>query len=444
MKKILFIVTMFVIQTIFSLNLSAGVVKPTKKIFISDVHMGSERSIHPQLGAGYKPYGWFGKNAPMLAAFLRKISKDSSVGEVVILGDLLDGWVCPLNFNPLNKTKNIDAMFEKIASASQNKKVIAALKAIALDPEKRLIYVPGNHDMLLTKEVLTKIIPGIEYLGVSPGAGKFDEDGIVAEHGSLYSLFNAPDRIDYHGHTLPLGYFISRAAAYYAAKSGNVVTTPEILRNVYKKMEEDKKISKKNISMMKTILASKGAGLELDAGYIFPLSQLIYEVVYNWFLIEANEGNIMNGIDNFDKSILVKDVSKKYRYSYHNWPQIRTNSAISSFSALMNDTGSLGLKTDLDLWSAAYKVYIKDKETSPKIIIFGHTHQNALIKDYDLLGTGKTYIYANTGSWIDKGICTFVETEVKADGKHYVRVKQYKKDGDIQLIGEKSLDISDL
>ena len=57
----------------------------TKRVFISDIHLGDERSMTTA-----NPYCWFNKNIPILAQFLNDQLKSPDVKEVIILGDLFD------------------------------------------------------------------------------------------------------------------------------------------------------------------------------------------------------------------------------------------------------------------------------------------------------------------------------------------------------------------
>jgi predicted MPP superfamily phosphohydrolase len=53
-------------------------------VFISDLHMN--------VGASYS---WLVKHTGELAEFLKNLSFRDDVAELVILGDMLDDWVCP-------------------------------------------------------------------------------------------------------------------------------------------------------------------------------------------------------------------------------------------------------------------------------------------------------------------------------------------------------------
>ena len=161
-----------------------------KRIFVSDIHMGDARSINPP--HGLKPYSWLlPDRAKMFGDFLGLQLKDPDVKEVIILGDLFDDWVCPAQLDPMPATPGV-SKFHEIAQASQNVEAINNLKAIADNEQKDLIYVPGNHDMLITNEIITNIIPGIKYMGTGEGQGVYTADGISGEHGNMYTLLTHP------------------------------------------------------------------------------------------------------------------------------------------------------------------------------------------------------------------------------------------------------------
>jgi UDP-2,3-diacylglucosamine pyrophosphatase LpxH len=127
-----------------------------KRIFISDLHMSDAESFNPP--DKLYPYAWLRRDhLKMLADFLqKKVIEDSEVKELVILGDLFDQWVYPAELKP---PPTADEYFQGIFDAKQNHDVIEKLEKIATDG--RLIYVPGNHDMLLTKEFLECHFPGV-------------------------------------------------------------------------------------------------------------------------------------------------------------------------------------------------------------------------------------------------------------------------------------------
>ena len=134
-------------------------------ICISDIHMGDLR-------ASALRYAWFGENAEALDSLLQMIIRSPRVRQLVILGDLFDGWVIPYPINPLDPQAGINSAedyFRAIAASPVNSGVISSLKAIAAGGVTELIYIPGNHDMLLTQELLQEHIPGITWLGDARG-----------------------------------------------------------------------------------------------------------------------------------------------------------------------------------------------------------------------------------------------------------------------------------
>ena len=174
-----------------------------KRIFVSDIHMNDYLSLHP--GAGLNPYGWLHTDhATRFADFLVTVLKDTDVCELVILGDLFDEWLRPAEFNLYP-----DSYFQQIATAKQNIPIINNLKRIINETNIDITYVNGNHDMLLSENVLNGIIPGI----IFEHSGKYKKGNIAAEHGHNYCFFNTRDLYSNPDHMLPAGYFITRSVA---------------------------------------------------------------------------------------------------------------------------------------------------------------------------------------------------------------------------------------
>jgi len=62
-------------------------VRGNKQIFISDIHMGNDRSMNPSAQHPH-PYSGLQKNITNLTNFLREKLQAQDVSQVVILGDL--------------------------------------------------------------------------------------------------------------------------------------------------------------------------------------------------------------------------------------------------------------------------------------------------------------------------------------------------------------------
>jgi UDP-2,3-diacylglucosamine pyrophosphatase LpxH len=158
---------------------------------ISDVHLGSGLESD-----------WFipSKHQPPLEFMLRKIlqSKQESEGEaveLVIAGDLLDTWVCPLETTPPAAEEII----------RHNNGIFALLRECAATLD-HLYYIPGNHDFHVTSKDLT----GWDGVSLIP---EYRTGGMRIEHGNSYCIFNAPDPRNDPVHQFPLGYYISRLVA---------------------------------------------------------------------------------------------------------------------------------------------------------------------------------------------------------------------------------------
>jgi hypothetical protein len=362
----------------------------TKKIFISDIHMGDARSF-----AKTHPYGWFRSNIPNLANFLTEQLSAPEVAEVVILGDLFDEWVIPTDQAPLTS-------FQAICDNRANSRVIDALRQLAA--RGTLTYVPGNHDMTLsttdvagTQKFMETVFPGIRYSS-DPNLpnGVYRSGKLVAEHGNRYTLFNASDTWTHPPSFLPLGYFISRLVAYKVSTTGTDEDFHDILRRFVMELKD-------SLNFVKDLFDA----VAQDAG-----------------LNKADPIN-MNGIAGFPGT--VGAIGSLYEQLIEDWKKERQD--IDWKIALIGDVG--------DLYPAAVHVYFSLFGSGQDIAIFGHTHTADLRKSYILeaapavqnihLDLPCRSIYANCGTWVDSAPhCTYVESqEDAAAGRHYVRVLNY-------------------
>lgn len=371
-----------------------------RRIFISDIHMGDERSVGVSSGHPY-PYGWLQKNITKLTNFLHDQLDAQDVGQVVILGDLFDQWVIPADLDPLPR-------LDEICNNPANKGIIDNLKKLA--GSSKLSYVPGNHDMSVCpkdiggmKKFMEKTFPGIHFICKDDQpTGVYREGKLVAEHGNMYCLFNAPDTwTNLESSFLPLGYFISRMVAYKVAQTGQSENYLDILGEFIDVFKE-----KPNFIYDLFLAVAADAGLD-----------------------KSDKINMRN-ISGFPASITIDEVANKYMELMDDWD--KNHDKIGSHIAIEGDS-FLGLS-----W-AAYRVYL-GPGTDPdiNIAIFGHTHAWENEDPYPSLDVTdqesgpsspsqpcKT-IYANSGTWIDSKLCTYVETEADGESqRHYVRVKSY-------------------
>ncbi len=356
-----------------------------KRIYVSDVHMGAGRSLGTD-----KVYDWLGKaEADNFADFLEYLNKQDDVGEIILLGDTMDNWVCPIDEAP--------PTFEEILDASHNQNIVNSLKT--LTENKKVIYMPGNHDMQVTKEVLqqVKYFPKIIFGGSALNKSRYRTSRLLAEHGSAYAMFNAPDPINNPGNRLPLGYFISRVAATKAARTGHAD------RHFWTYFDDF---------------------LELLGPQKLP--QSVFEAILEEAGLNEDAEIVMGTKDRKDdvKPITASAVKEKYANLYEQWESHYGKGM--AFKSVMAEIGYLGDLAD----------YLS-KKGDTNIIIFGHSHDNELDKDSWFV---KDRIYANCGTWCDEDKpCSFVETQKDDDNRtYYVRLMEWKE-RTAKKLGEESV-----
>lgn len=364
----------------------------TKRIFISDIHMGTEDSVK-------KKYGWFWKEkGVLLGKFLTQLVNDDTVSELIIVGDLFDEWVVPYATSPIAPGSN---QFEVIASASQNQPVIQGLKQLIATSGVTVSYVPGNHDMLIQSGQLTKILPGIKPI-IDPtvtGKGIYKSGSVYAEHGSCYDLFNAPDTYDtLQGatHHLPVGFFVARSQAE-GVINGHPLSQSSVFKEIKALWESwDKKD---------------------------PLVTNIYDAIAS-LSHTNNQDIVMSGLDGIDNNVdNTKDVTDSYGNVYDEWDQHMPDSVYAT-TAVVGATGMLRpaallkyhsfLSSNIALFGHTHKAEIKsgwlpETDESKEILKAARdrTHpqqKSALEKLLNLPETDESgasgFIYVNTGTWI--------------------------------------------
>ena len=334
-------------------------------VCISDIHLGDARSV--ALG-----YCWFTKNEAALESLLDLALASPQVKQLVILGDLFDEWVIPYRLAPFDAQAGIynsRDYFLSIANAPTNIGVINRLKAVASASNMQLVYIPGNHDMLLTHEILQEIIPGVIWQGDSTGLGHYSPiSNIVMEHGHRYDFFNCPQPLANPGHILPPGYFISRLDAEGLMEQNG--------HNNY--------ATKSGTSQVEFLTAWAVAITYLQVHY--PLK------------VAADSVNIlMSGIDGYSTPFSYNGARDMYAANIENvWPATETRNSVSLPMPLLQAI----VDGNIDLYLTAVYEYMQPLAPNRfKIVAFGHTH-NPMLKVYP---AGKQYtgIYANTGSWVN-------------------------------------------
>lgn len=223
-----------------------------KRIFLSDVHMGAKKK--PQNGGTYD-YDWLSRDdTKNLVDFLKYLlvekQKHNNIDEIILLGDLLDAWICPFYDTPPSFAEIIH----------NNAEIINALAALAqLMP---ITYLEGNHDMGISlQDFNDSSLAGSENFKIL-GADKSytTTDGIIAEHGHAYDLFNK----SHQNGLMPLGYFISRLVAARGAKTGNET------RHWWQYTDCLRSVLRKPLDRIIIETLMNDAGMKLDDNFVMP------------------------------------------------------------------------------------------------------------------------------------------------------------------------------
>lgn len=347
-----------------------------KRIYVSDVHVGAGRSLGSD-----KVYDWLGQaEADNFACFLEYLNKQDDVEEIILLGDTLDNWVCPIDELP--------PTFDEILDASHNQTLVHKLKT--LTENKKVIYMPGNHDMQVKKEVLQqeKYFPQIIYGGSAFNKSRYRTSRLLAEHGSAYAMFNAPDPINDPRSRIPLGYFISRVAATKVARTGYGK------RHFWTYIDD----------LLELLGPQK-------------LPQSVFEAVMEEANLREDAEILIGTEDRTPKgkpiTINAKVVKEKYANLYEQWESHYGKGM--AFKSVMAEIGYLGDFADH-----------LSKKGDTTIIIFGHSHDSELDKDSWFVDDR---IYANCGAWCDEEKpCSFIETQKNnQDGEYRVRLMRWEQ-----------------
>ena len=379
-----------------------------KIIVISDIHLGIDDQVSELV-----------KNRPILTAFIEKIRKEKEIDELVIAGDFLDQWFYPGDFE-----MPVDSGEFYYAVAKNNRTVLNAIRGMISDGIK-VVYVPGNHDMTLTEDVLEKILPGIIQVRDAKGLGRYRtgvRHEIMIEHGHRYEFFCAPDTITnreamtYGDPILPPGYFYSRVGVT-SLLEGN----PE----VHKKLPIIEEPSK--------------ADEDQYAAYLYykAWTKFINE---DFHVTEAfDEKFIKVGIDGFRGTFAISDLvptvdqagrinARLYKDIQAHWQEVQKTNHVAVLTTALEQLENI---MDVAPKNAMAKRQYFDLDPEIETVVFGHTHVPAF-KQYTY-PDGRKKTFANSGTWIDHNFVdldnttTFVFIESDRDGD---TVKLLKCTGD--------------
>lgn len=344
-----------------------------KRIYFSDIHM----NVHKPNKGTYN-YLWMSKEKrDSMVSFLKHLNSQDDVKEIIMVGDILDTWVCPIDVTP--------PTYRAILEAPFNAEIVAALKAIDDNPTKEIIYLPGNHDMDVDKATVKAYFPNMVFGGNQLAGSIYVAEGSVAEHGTSSAMFNGPDPGSDVINKRPLGYYISRVAATAEARNDNNI-----------------KVIKRILEAFATFVLKKGS-----------LGDRVFDTVLSYASLPENEPIVMPD----GSTTSFQEVRTRYADIYDRWE--KGKHLLGACDAVAADAGNV------DVMVAPLQ-----KKNAAKIVILGHTHSEVntpfppppadepRVEEVEAL-------YENCGCWCDdKTTSDFLETEVIGD-KHHVRMKYW-------------------
>jgi UDP-2,3-diacylglucosamine pyrophosphatase LpxH len=384
-----------------------------KIVVISDIHLGIDDRYSETV-----------ENRELLLDFLKRLESTTDVRELVINGDFLDDWYLPLTYA---KYDDPDEFYRQVIANNQN--VFDALKSVMAKGIK-LVYVPGNHDMLLESGILDEALPGIVQARDADGLGVYitgDRQEIAIEHSHRYDAFSAPDSVSNkelcqnEDTILPPGYFYARIAASWILQGRPLI--------------------KKDYPVITDI---PDAATDPDQFGAYLYYKVWSSELTRITQFERFEDKIFDlGIAGFNGSYSIKDfypvqqadgtisapvLFKNFQQTWEERQEINQVVVKNSFSEAVAGT----LSHDY-FFNQAKVQYLQNPEKSIDVVVFGHTH----VPDFRNVD-GK--IYANCGTWIDHNTTISKATRtfavITTGDVNSAAIYEYMTDGTISDISD--------
>lgn len=345
-----------------------------KIVVVSDIHLGVDDRYTETL-----------KNRTFFIDFLRHLQSTTDVRELVINGDFLDDWFLPVYYPAYTDV----AQFYKDAIAT-NQGVFDELNNTTKSGIK-VVYIPGNHDMLLEADILQKAVPDIVQAWDAKGLGLYytgDRNEIAIEHGHRYDVFSAPDTVtnaELCGNDdtiLPPGYFYARYAATWVLEGHPKVERDlPVITNVPDKSDLDQYGAYMYYMILKTVSEqlTPNEGLEEK---IFDMRIAGFNDAYTYldfYPVQQADGTISAPVlfQNIQRTWAERQAINKVKV---------TNSFLEAVA------GTVDWKY---FFNQAKIQYLENPNENVEVAVFGHTH----VPSYNVLDNGKCYV--NDGTWID-------------------------------------------
>ncbi|HEX8112561.1 MAG TPA: hypothetical protein VF516_32750 [Kofleriaceae bacterium] len=255
------------------------------RVFMSDLHMCSSDAVAP--AGGRRAYGWLSEPRARRTAEFLASNTVTDCQQLLLVGDVIDLWICPHDVRPPSARDVLDA--------PHNKPVVEAIRAFARLPGRSVIWCQGNHDAEATAETARYLADGAQLVP------RHNVDfPLRAQHGHEDCLFNGPDPMD---RPFPLGYFISRFVATAAARG----------------------LAEVGVNIRTFLKVGPELAILLETE---PLAQIVFEVVRKAADLELEDPVILPD----GRTITVGAVRKEYENLVAEW---RRNRSISVARALL-------------------------------------------------------------------------------------------------------------
>lgn len=345
-----------------------------KIVVISDIHLGIDDSFSETA-----------MNKKHLLSFLQQVAVTQDVRELVIAGDFLDEWYLPLDYPAYTDS----SQFYKDVIAN-NLDIFVAFRDV-MAAGVTLVYVPGNHDLLLDSGVLEEALPGIVEARDVRGLGVYitgDRQEIAIEHGHRYDAFSAPDTItnaELCGNDetmLPAGYFYARYAAGWVIQG-----RPHVERNlpVITEMPDSSDTDQMGAYAYYKILESIAAHITpLEA-----LDQPVFDVHIAGF------DDAYTFLDFYPARQPDGTISAPvlFRNLQRTWDERQEQNRVAvKFDFITSVMGALDWQY---FFNQAKAQYLENPASKVDVVVFGHTH----VPVFETLADGKMYL--NDGTWVD-------------------------------------------
>ncbi|GEM_PF-4759346 len=414
MKKILFSVLLLMGACMEA----AAQTEDKTVVIVSDWHLSDARSFDAN-----NYYAWTNKNRDRIVNFLNKLYANPSSCDVLVLnGDIFELWRTPTNVCMVadEQGKLLDDVQYLLRIKEQNADIFAALQKLH-DAGKEIVYLPGNHDLTISKEDMEAAFPGLFTNAFdTPGTGLYEPFGpnsvVAIEHGSRYDYFNAPYP---HGEMgtanvrsdalLPPGYFTSKLGAS---------------ATVYKAAQQRKKTrglinATETDEGNRTLVSSFWNAIHVGVGAPdFNVSTCIDGVgdenhpVYKWEEYAVTETN--NPVLYAD-SWTIKNWKKRCEY---NKVPVEIPLSTGLLTGIFHD-----YTTNL-----AFTQRLCNPKLPTLICVFAHTHSKLVETRHDALKGD--VVYLNDGTWVDEmEYSTYGVIRYTAATRQYeIQVRKYGRD----------------